>query len=300
MGRFDGKVAVVTGAGRGIGRSEALLLASEGAAVVVNDVGAALTGEGSEQRPAQEVVDLVTGAGGRAAANFDDITTWKGGESLIAQAVDTFGGIDVLVNNAGILRDRMSFNMSEEEWDAVINVHLKGHFVPTRHAISYWRAQSKERGEPVAASVINTSSEAGLHAGAGQLNYGAAKAGIAAMAIILARECEKFGVRVNAIAPRARTRMTEFMMGAEAPKEGFDDMAVEHVAALVGWLASDLSRPVTGQVFVVFGGLIKVMQGWSSAGQITSDKPWTIDDIEGLRDTLFAARDPGVPPFLPT
>ena len=298
MGVLDGKVALVTGAGRGIGRAEALLLATEGASVVVNDLGGATTGEGSDQRPAQEVVEEITAAGGTAVANYDDITTWKGGENLVTQAIDTYGSLDVVVNNAGILRDKMGFNMAEDEWDAVINVHLKGHFVPTRHASAYWRQQSKDRGEPVAATVVNTSSEAGLLGSAGQLNYGAAKAGIAAMTIIQARELERFGVRVNAISPRARTRMTAFMMGEEAPAEGFDDMAVENVAALTGWLASDLSRPVSGQVFVVYGGYVGVMQGWTAAGTITTDKPRTIDDIEGGRDELFATRDLGVPPFI--
>jgi NAD(P)-dependent dehydrogenase (short-subunit alcohol dehydrogenase family) len=298
VGVLDGKVAVITGAGRGIGRAEALLLAAEGASVVVNDLGGATSGEGADQRPAQDVVDEITSAGGTASANYDDITSWKGGENLINQAIETYGGLDVVVNNAGILRDKMSFNMDEAEWDAVINVHLKGHFVPSRHASAYWRQQSKERGEPVAATIVNTSSEAGLHGSAGQLNYGAAKAGIAAMTIIQARELERFGVRVNAISPRARTRMTEFMMGAEGPAEGFDDMAVEHVAALTGWLASDLSRPISGQVFVVYGGYVGVMQGWTPAGTITTDKPWTIDDIEAGREQLFANRETGVPQFV--
>src|SRR5438067_2583955 len=214
MGLLDGKVAVITGAGRGIGRTEALLLASEGASVVVNDVGAAVSGETSEERPAEEVVNEIKAAGGTALANFDDITSWEGGEGLINQATQELGGLDILVNNAGILRDRMSFNMDEADWDAVINVHLKGHFVPSRFASAYWRQKSKESGEPLNATIINTSSEAGLYGNAGQLNYGAAKAGIAAMTIILARELERFGVRSNAIAPRARTRMTEFLMGS--------------------------------------------------------------------------------------
>jgi NAD(P)-dependent dehydrogenase (short-subunit alcohol dehydrogenase family) len=298
VGVLDGKVAVITGAGRGIGRAEARLLASEGASVVVNDVGAATSGEGSDQRPAQDAVDEITAAGGTAVANYDDITSWKGGENLVTQAIDTYGILDVVVNNAGILRDKMSFNMSEDEWDAVINVHLKGHFIPSRHASAYWRQLSKERGEPVNGVIVNTSSEAGLLGSAGQLNYGAAKAGIAAMTIIQARELERFGIRANAISPRARTRMTEFMMGAEAPTDGFDDMSVEHVAALTGWLASDLSRPINGQVFVVYGGYIAVMQGWTPAGALTTDKPWTVDEIEGRRDELFANRDTGIPPFI--
>jgi NAD(P)-dependent dehydrogenase (short-subunit alcohol dehydrogenase family) len=300
MGLLDGKVAVITGAGRGIGRTEALLLASEGASVVVNDVGAGVTGEGSEQRPAQEVVDEIKTAGGTATANYDDITSWEGGQRLINQAIEELGGLDILVNNAGILRDRMSFNMEEADWDAVLNVHLKGHFVPSRFAGAYWRQKSKESGEPQNATIINTSSEAGLYGNAGQLNYGAAKAGIAAMTIILARELERFGVRSNAIAPRARTRMTEFLMGNvdTGADKGFDTWAPENTAALVGWLASDLSKGVTGQVFVITGGVVHLEHGWKPVNTATNDKPWTIDGIEGVRDQLFSGVDTGVPPFL--
>src|SRR5437764_1228429 len=301
MGLLDGKVAVITGAGRGIGRTEALLLASEGASVVVNDVGAAVSGESSEERPAEEVVSEIKSAGGTAVANFDDITSWEGGQRLIQQATEELGGLDILVNNAGILRDRMSFNMEEADWDAVINVHLKGHFVPSRFAGAYWRAKAKETGEPVDAAIINTSSEAGLFGNAGQLNYGGAKAGIAAMTIILARELERFGVRSNAIAPRARTRMTEFLMGsvgaAADEKAGFDTWAPENTAALVAWLASDLSNGVSGQVFIITGGLVQLAQGWHSVNKATSDKPWTIDSIEGVRDQLFKGVDSGVPAF---
>ena len=210
MGLFDGKVAIVTGAGRGIGREEALLLAREGAAVVVNDLGGEATGEGADSRPAQQVVDEIVAAGGTAAANYDDCSSWAGAEAMVNQAVETFGGLDVLVNNAGILRDKMSFNMTEEEWDAVIKVHLKGHFAPSKFAASYWRAKSKETGEPVNAKIVNTSSESGLYGNAGQANYAAAKAGIASMTIVLARELSRFGVRVNAIAP----------VGAHPPHRG--------------------------------------------------------------------------------
>ena len=300
MGLLDGKVAVITGAGRGIGRTEALLLASEGASVVVNDVGGSVSGEATEERPAQEVVNEIKAAGGTAVANYDDITSWKGGENLINQAVQELGGLDILVNNAGILRDRMSFNMDEADWDAVINVHLKGHFVPSRFAGAYWRAKAKETGEPVNASIINTSSEAGLFGNAGQLNYGAAKAGIAAMAIILGRELERFGVRSNAIAPRARTRMTEFLMGtaaADSGDAGFDTWAPENVASLVAWLASDLSKGVSGQVFIIMGGMVQLAQGWHAVNKATSDKPWTIDSIESVREQLFKGVDTGVPPF---
>jgi NAD(P)-dependent dehydrogenase (short-subunit alcohol dehydrogenase family) len=264
-------------------------------------LGGAVSGEGSEERPAQEVVNEIKAAGGTAVANYDDITTWKGGENLINQAVQELGGLDILVNNAGILRDRMSFNMDEADWDSVINVHLKGHFVPSRFAGAYWRAKAKETGEPVNASIINTSSEAGLFGNAGQLNYGAAKAGIAAMAIILARELERFGVRANAIAPRARTRMTEFLMGnlegTTVEEGGFDTWAPENTAALVAWLASDLSKGVSGQVFIITGGVVQLTHGWHAVNKATSDKPWTIDSIEGVRGQLFAGVDSGVPPF---
>ena len=186
VGRFDGKVAIVTGAGRGIGRSHALLLASEGAAVVVNDLGGSSGGDGADATPAQEVVDEITAKGGRAIANYDSVSSWDGAQRMVQQAVDELGGLDVLVNNAGILRDKMSFNMDEAEWDAVIDVHLKGHFAPSRFAASYWRAKSKETGNPVNAKIVNTASESGLYGNAGQVNYAAAKAGIASMTIVMA------------------------------------------------------------------------------------------------------------------
>ncbi len=192
MGSFEGKVAVVTGAGRGIGRAEAMLLAAEGALVVVNDVGGGADGSGTDNGPAHQVVDEIESAGGRAAANTDDISTWPGAAALVDQAVDTFGGLDVVINNAGILRDRLSFNMSEAEWDAVIAVHLKGHFAVARHAAAYWRSRSKETGEPTGASMVNTASESGLYGNAGQANYAAAKAGIAGMTLVLARELERW------------------------------------------------------------------------------------------------------------
>jgi len=299
VGLLDGKVAAITGAGRGIGRAEALLLASEGARVVVNDLGGARSGEGEDTRPAQEVVDEITAAGGTAVANFDNIADWEGGQRFIQQAVDTYGSLDVLVNNAGILRDKMSFNMEESDWDAVINVHLKGHFVPSRFAAAYWRQKSKETGDPVNAKVINTASESGLYGNAGQLNYAAAKAGIAAMTIVLARELERFGVRVNAIAPVALTRLTDDLMG-QAPDEAKERLAPENTAAVVGFLASDLSDGVSGQVFKITGGLCQVVAGWHPVSEIRSEKPWTIENIAAGRDTLFKERNPGVPPFLIT
>ena len=300
MGVFDGKVAVVTGAGRGIGRAEALLLAAEGASVIVNDLGGERSGEGADQRPAQQVVDEIAAAGGKALANYDDISTWDGGAAFIQAAIDGFGGLDVVINNAGILRDKMSFNMSEDEWDAVIRVHLKGHFVPARHAAAYWRAKSKESGQPVDAAIVNTASESGLYGNAGQLNYAAAKAGIAAMTIVLARELERIGVRVNAIAPVARTRLTEDLGGGAFEAKGeFDKFAPENAAAGAVWLASPLAAGITGQVLKIQGGLAQIVRGWRPVTEVSDTKPWTIADLAAQRDALFAKSEPGVPPFFP-
>jgi NAD(P)-dependent dehydrogenase (short-subunit alcohol dehydrogenase family) len=301
MGRFDGKVAIVTGAGRGIGRSHALLLASEGAAVVVNDLGGASDGGGSDATPAQQVVDEIAAKGGRAVANYDSVSSWTGAEAMIQQAVDSFGALDVLINNAGILRDKMSFNMEEAEWDAVIDVHLKGHFAPSRFAASYWRAKSKETGAPVNGKIVNTASESGMYGNAGQVNYAAAKAGIASMTIVMARELQRIGVRVNAICPVARTRLTEALAGdAMQPKEGeFDRFAPDNISAVAAWLASDLSDGVTGQVLKVMGGQVQLLRGWRPITEATDEKPWTIDAIDAAARTLFADSDKGVPPFMP-
>jgi NAD(P)-dependent dehydrogenase (short-subunit alcohol dehydrogenase family) len=301
VGHFDGKVAIVTGAGRGIGRAHALLLASEGAAVLVNDLGGSAGGEGSDATPAQQVVDEITTKGGRAVANYDSVSSWDGAQRMVQQAVDELGGLDVLVNNAGILRDKMSFNMDEAEWDAVIDVHLKGHFAPSRFAASYWRAKSKETGNPVGATIVNTASESGLYGNAGQTNYAAAKAGIASMTIVMARELERIGVRVNAIAPVARTRLTEGLGGdALSAKEGeFDRFAPENISAVVAWLASDLSAPATGQVVKVMGGQVQLLKGWRPITEATDEKPWTIDSVNDVSSALFAKSDRGVPPFMP-
>jgi NAD(P)-dependent dehydrogenase (short-subunit alcohol dehydrogenase family) len=301
MGLFDGKVAIITGAGRGIGRSHALLLASEGAAVVVNDLGGSASGEGGDRTPAQEAVDEITAKGGRAVVNADSVSSWSGAEALVHQAVDTFGGLDILINNAGILRDKMSFNMDEAEWDAVIDVHLKGHFAPSRFASAYWRTQSKANGEPANAKIVNTASESGLYGNAGQANYAAAKAGIASMTIVMAREFERIGVRVNAICPVARTRLTEQVAsGFMDAKEGeFDRFAPENISAVVGWLASDLSAGVTGQVVKVIGGQVQLLRGWRPVTEALDDKPWTIDAIDAVSGDLFGTRDRSVPPFLP-
>ena len=297
MGALDGKVAIVTGAGRGIGRGEALLLASEGAKVVVNDLGGAREGEGADKTPAQEVADEIVSGGGEAVANYDDVASWPGAESLIGQAVDAFGKLDILVNNAGILRDGMSFNLSEEDWDSVIRVHLKGHFAPSRFAAVYWREQSK-KGEPVSGRIINTSSESGLFSNAGQSNYAAAKAGIASMTIVLARELQKYGVTVNAMAPRARTRLTETVAGADqlmAAKEGeFDAWDPDNMAPLIGFLASDAAADVSGQVFVMWGDRVYLMRGWSLANELAAGgKRWTVKDLIAHKAELFAPAEGG-------
>jgi NAD(P)-dependent dehydrogenase (short-subunit alcohol dehydrogenase family) len=301
VGHFDGKVAIVTGAGRGIGRAHALLLASEGASVVVNDLGGSSGGEGSDATPAQQVVDEIEAKGGKAVANYDSVSSWKGAEALVNQAVDAFGRLDVLVNNAGILRDKMSFNMDEAEWDAVVDVHLKGHFAPSRFAASYWRATSKETGGPVNGKIVNTASESGLYGNAGQVNYAAAKAGIASMTIVMARELERIGVRVNAIAPVARTRLTEAVAGdfMNAKEGEFDRFAPENISAVVAWLASDLSDGITGQVVKVTGGQVQLLRGWRPVTEANDDKPWTIDSVNGVTGALFAKDDRGVPPFMP-
>lgn len=299
MGLFDRRVAIVTGAGRGIGRAEARLLASEGASVVVNDLGGGAAGDGADQSPAQQVVDEITGAGGKAVANFGSVSSFTDAEALVQQAVDAYGQLDILINNAGILRDAMSFSMTEDEWDAVIDVHLKGHFATTHFAGIHWRARSKESGEPVNGAIVNTASESGLYGNAAQANYAAAKAGIASMTIVTARELERYGVRVNAIAPVARTRLTEAIAGDHMkPKENdFDRFAPENVAAVACWLASDLAAGISGQVVKVQGGVIQLLEGWRPLTEATADKPWTIDGVEGVRDTLLAAADGSIPPF---
>lgn len=265
-GLLDGRVVIITGAGRGIGRAHALAFAAEGAKVVVNDIGVGGDGSTTGETPAEQVVAEIKAAGGEAVVNGDDVASWEGAQNLIQTAIDTFGGLDILVNNAGFLRDRMLVGMSEEEWDAVIRVHLKGHFAPLRHAAAYWRAESKA-GRPVDARIINTSSGAGLQGSIGQGNYAAAKAGIAEMTIQAAAELKNYGVSVNAIAPAARTRMTVGAGGAmaeamAAPEEGFDAMAPENISPLVVWLGSAESKNVTGRVFEVEGGKITVAEGW--------------------------------------
>ncbi len=299
MGMLDGKVAIVTGAGRGIGREEALLLASEGAKVIVNDVGASLQGEGGDKHPAEEVVELIKAGGSDGAVNASDVSSWQGAKDLVDQAVDTFGQLDILVNNAGILRDKMSFNMEESDWDDVIRVHLKGHFAPAHHAAVYWRGRAKA-GETVSGHIINTSSEAGLYGNAGQANYSSAKAGIASLTWVLARELERYGITVNSISPRARTRMTENLFG-EMTKPGdgdaFDEWDPRNIAQLVAFLASDEASDVTGQNFVVFGGNVWAMGGFHPVGEIHRDSMWTPEELAAAKGELFKGVSSGIPKF---
>jgi NAD(P)-dependent dehydrogenase (short-subunit alcohol dehydrogenase family) len=274
MGSLDGRIAVVTGAGRGIGRSHALALAGAGATVVVNDVGVTTAGEGYDQAPASLAAEEIKSFGGEAAANFDDIADYRGAQRLIGQAVETYGRLDILVNNAGILRDRMLVNMTEEEWDGVVNVHLKGHFAPLRHAAAHWRERSKA-GEQVRARVVNTSSPSGLFGNVGQTNYGAAKAGIAALTTIAALELQRYGVTVNAIAPNARTRMTEQAFGdLSSPTKEFDAMDPANISPVIVALCSDEAQDITGQCFFVYGGLVNLLQPWQPGTVIKKDGRW--------------------------
>ncbi|MFP3900257.1 MAG: SDR family oxidoreductase [Acidimicrobiia bacterium] len=261
MGICDGRVAIVTGAGRGIGREHSLLLASQGAKVVVNDIGGGVDGSGRDVGPAQQVVDEIVAAGGEAVANTDDVSDWSGAENLIRTAVDSFGKLDVLVNNAGILRDRMLVNMTEEEWDSVIRVHLRGTFAPSRFAANHWRERSKA-GEEVDGRLINTTSPSGIYGNVGQSNYGAAKAGIASFTLIVAKELSRYGVTANAIAPAALTRMTEDLGMGSLEGDAREQMSPKHIAPIVCWLASPLSAKVTGRVFDVTGRMLSVSEGW--------------------------------------
>jgi NAD(P)-dependent dehydrogenase (short-subunit alcohol dehydrogenase family) len=287
----EGRVAIVTGAGRGIGRGHALELARQGAHVVVNDLGGSVTGEGADKGPAQEVVGEIEAAGGVAVANTDDVADWNGAKNMVDQAVEVFGRLDVLVNNAGILRDRMLFNMSEEEWDSVIRVHLKGTFAPMRWAAAYWRAEHKAE-QPVDARIINTSSTSGLFANPGQTNYGAAKSGIASMTQIAAKELARHGITANAVAPGARTRMTENLMGAAgraAAAEGdWDSRAADNIAPLVTWLASAESAGVTGQVFLVGGGRIALATTWGRGPGVDKGARWDPAELGGVVPDLVS------------
>jgi NAD(P)-dependent dehydrogenase (short-subunit alcohol dehydrogenase family) len=283
MGALDGRVAIITGAGRGIGREHALLFAAEGAKVVVNDLGGAVDGSGDDRTPAQQVVDEIRAMGAEAIANDDDVADWEGGRRLVATTVETFGDLHVLVNNAGILRDKMLVNMSVEEWDSVIHVHLKGHYVPTRHAAGYWREQVKS-GAEVHAAIVNTSSTSGLLGNPGQTNYGAAKAGIAAFTVIAAQELKRYGVRVNAIAPAARTRMTEQTPGlgdiVKAPTDPakFDVWDPANISPLVAYLSTE-SCPLTGKVLFVQGGEVRLFQPWTLTDTLKKNDRWTVAEL---------------------
>ena len=268
-GLCEGRVCIVTGAGRGIGREHSLMLAAEGAKVIVNDLGGSRDGTGTDRGPAQEVVDEIIAAGGQAVVNTDDISDWAGAERLIQQAIDTYGRLDVLINNAGILRDRMLTNMSEAEWDAVIKVHLKGTAGPSHFAAAYWRDQSKA-GETIDARIINTTSPSGIYGNIGQTNYGAATGGTASFTIIAADELARYGVTVNAIAPAAFTRLTADLGIGDAPDEVKEAMSAKWIAPIVVWLASEESRGVTGRVFDVRGDLLAVSEGWHQGPKVTN------------------------------
>src|SRR2546423_8162741 len=279
MPDLSGKVAIVTGAGRGIGRSHALALAAAGAKVVVNDLGAGVAGEGSDAGPAEQVVEEIRAAGGEASTNGENVADFAGAERLVQQAIDEFGRLDILVNNAGILRDRMIVNMTEDEWDAVIAVHLKGHFAPARHAAAYWRERSKA-GEEVRGRVINTASPSGVFGNVGQANYGAAKAGIAGFTVIVAQELQRYGVTVNCLAPNARTRMTEAAFG-DLPVEddGFDPIDPANNSPIVVALCADEAQGITGQVFFVYGGVVNMLRPLEAGELFASESGWEADAL---------------------
>ncbi len=287
-GICEGRVAIVTGAGRGIGREHALSLARQGAKVLVNDLGAEVDGSGGSTGPAGEVVDEIRGMGGEAAANGDDVSDWEGAQRMVNQAIETFGGLDILVNNAGILRDRMLVNMTEEEWDAVIKVHLKGTFGPSHHAAAYWRDRSKA-GEEVDGRIINTSSPSGIYGNVGQTNYGAAKAGIASFTIIAAMELARYGVTVNAIAPAALTRMTENLGMGQASEEAKEQLSPRWISPIVTWLASPESADVTGRVFEVSGRSVSVAEPWQHGPSAPAvEDPAQLGDV--VRDLVGKAK----------
>jgi NAD(P)-dependent dehydrogenase (short-subunit alcohol dehydrogenase family) len=293
---LEDKVAVVTGGGRGIGAGHARLLAAYGARVVVNDLGTTTDGAAEGRSPAEAIVAEITASGDRAVANHDDIATWAGARRLVDQAVEEWGRLDVLVNNAGILRDAMSFNLTEDDWDRVMQVHLKGHAATCRFAAEHWRDRAKA-GEEFQARIVNTTSESGLFGQAGQMNYSAAKAGIVSMTIVLARELKKYGVTANCVAPRALTRMTGAVPGAEEYMQG-PEWSPENIAPVVVWLASDATADINGQVFVVWGTKVHLVTGWSlhhtldrGAGRFTPE------ELIARKDELFAGARSKVPPM---
>jgi NAD(P)-dependent dehydrogenase (short-subunit alcohol dehydrogenase family) len=285
VGIFDGRNAIVTGAGRGIGRGHAQLLAAEGARVVVNDL---------DRAEADAVVKEIIDAGGEAVANTDNVATWAGGEAIVQQAIDTFGSLDILVNNAGILRDAMTFNLTEEEWDAVINVHLKGHMSTCRAAAVHFRQRAKA-GEEFTGRIINTTSESGMFGQAGQVNYSAAKAGIISMTLVLAREFRKYNVTANCVCPRALTRMTASVPGADEYMQG-PEWNPDNIAPVVCFLASDEAADVNGQVIVVWGSRVHLMEGWTKVNTLDrGEGRWTPQELIAKKDELFDGRRSKVP-----
>ena len=301
MGALDGRVAIITGAGRGLGREHALLFAAEGAHVVVNDLGGGPDGTGADTGPAQQVVDEIRAAGGVAVANTDDVTSAEGAQRMVDQAVEVFGALHVLVNNAGILRDRTIVNMTDGEWDDVIRVHLRGHFMPTRAAARYWREQSKA-GQSLRPSLISTTSTSGLFSNPGQANYGAAKTGIVTLTIIAQRELDRYGVKANAIAPAARTRLTLATPGMpdsvlRPPAAGFDPFDPANVSPFIGYLAT-ADCPVKGRIFYVAGGSVRLVQPFAIVDSVTKDGRWTIEELAKeagrLADVPFDLGRPGL------
>jgi NAD(P)-dependent dehydrogenase (short-subunit alcohol dehydrogenase family) len=291
-GVCDGRVVIVTGAGRGIGREHALEFARQGAKVVVNDLGVSNSGEGPNEGPAHEVVQAIRDMGGEAVANGADVAEWGQAEALVRQAIDEFGRLDVVVNNAGFVRDRMFVSCSEEEWDAVIRVHLKGHFCVSRHAASYWRERVKA-GDEVDARIINTSSGAGVLGSVGQSSYSAAKAGIATLTLVQAAELGRYGITANAICPIARTRMTEVFGDAmKAPEEGFDQNDPANVSPFVAWLGSAQSRGVTGRIWEVFGGTITVFDGYRREQTVDVGRRWAPTEIGPAVESLLSKARP--------
>jgi NAD(P)-dependent dehydrogenase (short-subunit alcohol dehydrogenase family) len=286
-GLCEGRVAIVTGAGRGVGREHALLLAANGAKVVVNDLGANVDGTGRDDSFAAQTAADIRKAGGEAMVNGDDVSSWSGAKNMVDSAIQAYGKLDIVVNNAGILRDRMLVNMTEEEWDAVIQVHLKGTFAPSRHAAAYWREQQKKTGEPVMGRIINTTSTSGIYGNVGQTNYGAAKAGIAAFTIIAARELKRIGVTVNAVSPSAQTRMTEGLRAVNEEQRAMRDP--KWVSPVVTYLASELAQDITGRVIQAGVGRIAVCEGWRRGTEV----PQVADPVEAgrlLREMLPKVR----------
>jgi len=295
MGDLDGKVAIVTGAARGLGRTHALQLASQGARVVVNDLGSQSDGTGSDEEPARAVCAEITEMGGEAVPHFGDVASWDDAKAMIQTAIERFGDLNILVNNAGFLRDALLFSISEEEFDSVVRVHLKGHFCPMRHAAQYWRETSKAKGEPIYGRLISTASESYLFAPPGQPNYSAAKAGIVSLTMGAAQLLLKYGVTANVFVPRARTRMTSVGPVAaifEKPEEGFDAFAPENTSPLIGYLASPRAERISGHVFIVWNKEVKIVSRPGIEATFDNEERWTTDDLHGALGPHFEKREP--------